>query len=157
MPSQTQSTISILTSLVQLAAKYQLATSGEFCISRQSNTNEIDNAAFSETDLQYVSSSRFDFDGGIEVVFCAVGELAVILQNYSVPAAFIVSIYNLHDGSELDNYLVADKEDCEFINVSSTNSLAQNTSPQLIADLDNYWNGDKIGQIRSFVALKLGL
>ncbi len=153
---QENSPIPKLELLLQLAARYQLATSGEFNISRHSGWCEIDNDAFSEVGLQYVSSKRLDFDGGIELEFCGKGELAEILKRYNV-TTFTANIYNLHDDSELENYLIEDKEDCDFVNVSISNTFASSTEHKLAAELQDYFDGDKVGTIRSFTALKLGL
>jgi hypothetical protein len=155
MDSSTNKCISILNDLVKLAAKYQLSISGEFNLSRHQSKNEIDNELFGNIGLQYDDSGRLDFDGGIELKLSATGELASIFTLCGYSCQLLVSIYNLNnEDDELENYLITDSEDCDFLITSK--DIAGDNTEALAEKLFTYWNGEKIGPIRSYCAMKLG-
>jgi hypothetical protein len=155
MDDSTNKCISILNNLVQLSAMYQLSIDGEFNISRNKQLNKIDNELFANFDLKYINSGRLDFDGGIELTFVATGELANIFNDCNIDSALLVSIYNLNgEDYELEDYIVRDREDCNFLNVDKD---IENGNAELLAQkLEDYWSGDRIGALRSFCAMKLG-
>lgn len=147
--------ISTLNSLVTLAVQYQLSIGGQFTISRHKQQNEINNELFGTFDLKYINSGRLNFDGGIELTLIATGELANILSECGNDCSLLVSIYNLdEDGYELENYLISDREDCDFLNVNK--DIVGDNITTLATRLDDYWNGDRIGALRSYCAMKLG-
>ena len=147
--------ISILNDLVKLSAMYQLCIDGEFTISRHKQLNKIDNELFANLDLKYINSGRLDFDGGIELTLIAIGDLANIFNESKNDCSLLVSIYNLIDEDyELENYLVADREDCDFLNVDK--DIEGENAEILAQKLEDFWNGDRIGALRSFCAMKLG-
>jgi hypothetical protein len=155
MSDSTNKCISILNDLVRLATQYQLSISGEFVISRSREANGIDNELFSNVGLQYVNSNRLDFDGGIEIALLGIGELGNILTAYSEDCILFASIYNLNeDGTELEDYIIEDREDCDFLSVKK--EIDANQAKALAQKLENYWNSDSIGSLRSFCAIKLG-
>jgi hypothetical protein len=147
--------IAMLNDLVRLATQYQLCVSGEFTISRYKQFNKIDNELFGNLDLKYINSARLDFDGGIELTLIAIGELANIFNSTTNDSAILVSIYNLHgEDYELEYYTIRDREDCNFLNVDK--EVLIDSVDTLEHKLNEYWNGDKIGALRSFCAMKLG-
>ena len=155
MNNSVNSCVSTLNSLVILAAKYQLSISGEFTISRYKSKNEINNELFGNCDLKYINSGRLDFDGGIELALIATGELADILSECGNDCSLLVSIYNLNcDDYELENYLISDREDCDFLTLKK--EIISNNAEILATKLDNYWNAHRIGTLRNFCTMKLG-
>ncbi len=148
--------VNTLNSLVILAARYQLSISGEFNLSRYQDMNEIDNELFGDIGLKYDDSGRLDFDGGIELKFSAIGELAEIFNVCGTSCEFLVSIYNLNnEDDELENYLITDSQDCDFLNVR--NDIGSDNAEVLANMLSEYWNSDKIGSKRTYSAMKLGI
>ena len=155
MDDSTNQCISILNGLVKLSAMYQLSINGEFNISRNKQLNKIDNELFGNFDLKYINSGRLDFDGGIELTLIATGELANIFNECNIDCALLVSIYNLNgEDYELEDYIVRDREDCDFFNVDK--DIKSGNKELLAQKLEEYWNGDRIGTLRSFCAIKLG-
>lgn len=155
MSDSTNKCILLLNDLVKLAIQYQLSINGGFTVSRNREKNEIDNELLGHIGLQYVNSSRLNFDGGIEIALLAIGELGEILTAHCEDSILFANIYNLdEDGTELENYIVEDKEDCEFFSIKK--NINTNNSQALAQKLENYWNSDSIGSLRSFCAIKLG-
>ncbi len=155
MNSSINSCVSILNSLVVLAAKYQLSISGQFTISRYKSKNEINNELFGNCDLKCINSGRLNFDGGIELTLIATGELANIFNECGNDCSLLVKIYNLNnEDCDLENYLISDREDCDFLNVDK--EIVGDNAVTLATKLDSYWNGDRIGALRSYCAMKLG-
>lgn len=155
MNDSVNSCVCTLNSLIILAAKYQLSISGEFSISRYKKDCEINNKLFGDCDLKYINSGRLDFDGGIELTLIATGELANILSKCGNDCSLLVSIYNLNDEDyELENYLIKDREDCDFLNIKK--DIISDKAEMLATKLDNYWNSNRIKSLRNFCVLKLG-
>jgi hypothetical protein len=155
MSDSTNEYISILNSIVKLATQYQLCISGEFTISRYKQFSKIDNEIFGNLDLKFINAGRLDFDGGIELTLIATGELAKIFHETANDSSILVSIYNLHgEDYELENYIIKDREDCEFLNVDK--KVLIDSVDMLAHKLNEYWSGDRIGALRSFCAIKLG-
>jgi len=135
--------------------QYQLCISGEFTISRNKENNEINNELFASIGLQYVSSHRLDFDGGIQILLLAIDELGKIFTSHSVDCVLYANIYNLdEDGTELEAYLIKDRDDCDCFSVKK--NIETNELEAFTKKLENYWSSDSIGSLRSFCALKLG-
>ena len=155
MNDSTNKCISILNDLVRLATQYQLCISGEFTINRNKQFSKIDNELFGNFDLKFINSGRLDYDGGIELTLIATGELAIILNETANDCSILVSIYNLHgEDYELEDYIIRDRDDCRFLNVNK--EIVIDSAETLANKIYDYWNGDRIGALRSFCGMKLG-
>lgn len=145
----------ILEILLQLGLKYQLAIKGPFNIAVSTAECEIDNEVMNQFGFEYVSSERYDYDGGIKMHFIFTHEVQQIVSKYLKQKKMATVIYNTDIIDEdLKYVLVNDPKDCEHIGIEFEIDNNDFDNFQLADELKTFWSSDSIASKRTFVALK---
>ena len=164
MNTQNQNLIDLIASkfndLIHDALKYQLALNGNFYIANNKDNTTIDNDTLSEFGIQYITSGRLDFDGGIEINFLMAGHIGEMMLKLFGSNSLIGKIFNLEstDGEyDLELFALTDSGDCERISIDFNLSDYSSDSLTTLIDLiDSHINSDSIGKLNTFSRLKLG-
>jgi len=146
-----------LNDLIKNAIKYQLATSGPFFIGNIGDKTSFKNTDLIEYDVQFISSQRLDFDGGIIVNFAIVGKLGKAMIELFNSNSIVCNIYNLEstDGEfDLEEFEISTFEDCERIQIDINVIESQKKLLEFNNAIDEHINSDKISSLNTFVALK---
>ena len=140
------------------AFSYQLAKSGKYVISNNTAETTINNEIFNEFSLKFISSSRLDFDGGIEIQLLAIDDIGISMLELLEDNTISVNIYNLEstDGEyDLEKYEINRHIDCERVSTSLNFNKVTDKNVELFNDvIEAHINSIKIGSLKTYTALK---
>ncbi len=151
-----------LKALVVLGFKNQLANKGPFTVGVLPENNTIDNEFMQAVGLRYVSASQSDFDGGIDLTFCVLGNAGKDMLDAFKGNNFDVVFYNLElepDTPPLDIVYIETKSDCEFVSAFFKEARNQSTSDITHIEnvLDSFYQSQQIQHLNTLVHYKIPL
>jgi len=151
-----------LKDLVVLGFKNQLANKGPFTIGLHSENNTIDNDFMEAVGLRYVSASRSEFDGGINLTFCVLGNAGKEMLDSLKGNTFLARFFTqeVDPGSPpLDIVYIDCKSDCEDVHPMFEGAHKQNKSDVTHIEnvLDTFYQSQEIQHLNTLVNFKIPL
>jgi hypothetical protein len=151
-----------LKALVVLGFKNQLANKGPFTVGVLPENNTIDNEFMQAVGLRYVSASQSDFDGGIDLTFCVLGNAGKEMLDAFKANNFVAHIPDLEldpGAPSLDIVHINTKSDCEFVSASLKEARNQSTSDitHIANVLDSFYQSQEIQHLNTLVHYKIPL
>jgi hypothetical protein len=151
-----------LKALVVLGFKNQLANKGPFTVGVLPENNTIDNEFMQAVGLRYVSASQSDFDGGIDLTFCVLGNTGKEMLDSFNGNNFLAKFFaqELDPGSPpLDIVYIETKSDCEDVHPTFEGVHKQNKSDVTHIEnvLDTFYQSQEIQHLNTLVNFKIPL